>query len=224
MTLTRRQRQLREFRRIERNAIIRRVRCNPWCFKSLPKKFRDDDQIALIAVNGYGNAIMYVSDRLKGNRRLVRAALENDGSGYWEVSSMFTDDYDLLMTAVRCNGNALGHASLRLKGTYAIVLAAVKQCGAALRYVSVVLQANREVVMAAVTSDGMALQFASDELRSNEAIVDAAVNQERRAERYSLVPVPPPITFDLLDNEDIWVPPEVPPEEFAERIGLGWLD
>ena len=80
----------------------------------------------------------------------------------------------LVLAAVKQNGRALAYASEELKADRKVVLAAVKQGGWALQFASEDMRGDSDVVLAAVRNYGYALDYASDELRADPDVRRAA--------------------------------------------------
>ena len=141
----------------------------------------DDYNIILNLVKHNCNAMHCASDRLKGNKEIVLAAICNYDSDYFSVLDLASDelrgDKEVVLAAVRSHGKALEYASIELRADREIVLAAVQQNGYALQYASPELKNNKEVVLAAVRQNSYALKYASDELRGDKEVVLAAVHK-----------------------------------------------
>ena len=87
------------------------------------------------------------------------------------ASEKLRGDREFMLAAVKQSGYALQHASDELRGDAEVVLAAVRQDGYALVCASQQLKGDREVVLAAVRQEGEALMFASEELQGDREIV-----------------------------------------------------
>ena len=109
--------------------------------QSFSHELQDDFHLVSIAVQKSGNALLFASDRLKDNEKLVRLAVQGDG---------FT---------------ALKHASDRLKDNEGIVRLAVKNDGLALMLVSDRLKDNEDIVRLAVQKSFNAINYASNRVR-----------------------------------------------------------
>ena len=94
------------------------------------------------------------------------------------------DNRKVILAAVSNNGAALQDASPELQDDREVVLAAVNDFGGALRYASRVLQADREVVLTAVSNFGYALNYASPELKNDREVVLTALSNNSVAYKF----------------------------------------
>ncbi len=122
-------------------------------------QYLDDFAFILSAVQINGGVFQYASERLKGIRDIVLAAVQSD---YYY-----------------CGKNALAAASKEFRDDKGVVLAAVRKRGLALQYASDSLKDDRDVVLAAVRKNGNAFQDASLRLRCKKEIVLAAMQARR---------------------------------------------
>ena len=125
--------------------------------------------------------------RSPGDRRVVLAAVEQDGDGdggrgaMMHASAELKADRAFVLELVEKNGHALGYASAELQADRAVVRAAVEQRGHALQWASPELQADRAFVLELVVLNGWALSYASPELQADRAVVRATVEQYGKA-------------------------------------------
>lgn len=106
--------------RNNRGEVLAATRKN-WKAMFLYREFLDDKEIAMIAVQQYGDALLYISSR-------------------------FQDDNDVVCAAVQQNPKALHHASERLRENKEIVLLAMQQDKKALTYASEELLNDDELI------------------------------------------------------------------------------
>ena len=95
-------------------------------------------------------ALQFATEELKGDRKIVMAAVSQD-----------------------CY--ALEFATEELQGDPEIVMQAVSQNGFALQFAAEELKGDREIVMAAVSQNGFALRCATEELKDDEKILQHAL-------------------------------------------------
>ena len=91
--------------------------------------------------------------------------MASDGCALRHATPELKGDREVVRVAVNQTCWALQCAAVGLKGDHDIVLAAVAQQGHALLWAAKELKGNREIVLAAVLRHGMALQFAAAELK-----------------------------------------------------------
>ncbi|MBO9484043.1 DUF4116 domain-containing protein [Salinisphaera sp. G21_0] len=124
---------------------------DPLLFKTLANlKWRDDEELVQLAVQGHGSILKYASCRLRRHEPTVRLAVQHDGM-------------------------ALEHASPELRDNKALVKLAVKNDGMALEFASDLLQDCPEVVKLALHQNPLALQFASDHCRNDPELANIAL-------------------------------------------------
>jgi hypothetical protein len=87
-----------------------------------------------------GLALEYASAALKGDKDVVRKAVQWSGRALLYASPNLRNDRDVVMEAVQQNWGALEYASAELKGDEGVVRAAVQQDRAALKHASTELK------------------------------------------------------------------------------------
>ena len=151
----------------------------------VPHDYPHYRKLVLAAVKQNGRALAYASEELKADRKVVLAAVKQGGWALQFASEDMRGDSDVVLAAVRNYGYALDYASDELRADPDVVLAAVQQDGYALEYVSKELRANKTVVLAAVQQQGGALWHASLALKADKEVVLAAVRQNGIALHYA---------------------------------------
>lgn len=153
--------------------------------------FRDNEEVALIAIKRNYNAIEGVSDRLKNSvefnrqafeansdvyliqrsnknvmhdREILKCAAKCDRFPYFESSTEHGKDRELAMIAAKANGG-IAYLSDEFKNDREIVLAGVSRNGWNLGSVTSVLKADKEIVLAAVRQSSMAISHASKDIQ-----------------------------------------------------------
>ena len=114
-------------------------------------------------------SLYFASERLRDDKDVVMAAVQQNGMALYFASERLRDDKDVVMAAVHQIGTALYFASDELRNDKDVVLKAVQQNGMTLRYASERLRGDKDVVMAAVHQYEWALIYASKELRDDFA-------------------------------------------------------
>lgn len=123
--------------------------------------FKDDKELVLTALRvgtnkqsarGEYTVLNFASQRLRGDRDVVRAAIRH------------------------CGGMSLMYASMELRGDRELVMAAIDSHAGALEYASPALRADRDVVLRAVAQSGTVLAHVSGEFRGDREMAMAAVN------------------------------------------------
>lgn len=145
----------------------------------------DDENLILSVIesNGYW-ALKYASDRLKKNRKVVLAAVNQEGGAFRLVKDIFKNDEEIIKAAISSDGRVLEHVLDKYKADKEIVLSALKTYGFALEFASKKLRQDREVVLAAVRNHGTSLRFAHTSLTRDKEIAIAAINSQASAFEY----------------------------------------
>ena len=130
----------------------------------------------------HGWALQFATDELKGDRKIVMAAVSKHGRGTSNSAAEdMKGDCEIVMTAVSQAGLALPFATEEMKGDSRIVMQAVSEFGDALEYAAEALQGDREIVMTAVSQNGASIRFATKELKDDEKILQHALERSRNS-------------------------------------------
>ena len=139
------------------------------------------------ALRIHGLALEHLSEKLKGDKELVLAAVLQDGNALLYASEELKGDKELVLAAVRQDGYALFYASEELRVDWDVVLEAVRQYSGVLPHISQKLTFNRKFMLKAVKMNGLALQHAPLGLRGDPEVSMEAVRQNPAAYKYSTV-------------------------------------
>ncbi|MBA3722031.1 MAG: DUF4116 domain-containing protein [Parachlamydiaceae bacterium] len=167
--------------------VLHMMKFNGELFNSL-QHFKNDVEVALVAIQSYPRIYNSLSDTLKTNKNIIRAAVKNDGYMIRLIPMEVLDEEEqaeLSLIAVKQNAHFLSWVATTLKDYKNIVLAAVKQDGKLIKEISDALKNDEEVVLTAVENDGMALEFVSPALKSNRDIVLKAVSNNGNAFKHA---------------------------------------
>jgi uncharacterized membrane protein YgcG len=149
------------------------------------EELKGDREVVLAAVAQNWWALKFASKELKGDRDVMLAAVAQNGWAFQFASKELKGDREVVSAAVAQDRWALQFASEELKGDRDVVLAAVAQNWWALKFASKELKGDRDVMLAAVAQNGWALQFASEELKGDREVVLAAVAQHGKALQFA---------------------------------------
>jgi CxxC motif-containing protein len=161
------------------------VNQNGIALQYLSEKFKNNKHFVLTAVKQNGLALEFVSDSLKNNREVVISAVVQSANAFRFVPDKFKNDRKIARVVVNQNPNLLANLSNELKNDKMLVLTAVKQDGLALMFASNELKNDRQVVLTAIKQNGSALEFASASLKADKALVAFAIKQNGRALVYA---------------------------------------
>ena len=151
--------------------------------KFYDKRFKEIyDSINLVKKSG--NLLYTLSSELRNNKRIVKAAVMQNGLSLQHASEALKADKTIVIAAVKQNGLSLKHASEALKADKTIVESAMNQDSMSLKYVSSSLKNNREFVLSILNINAMLLEFVSDELKYDAELVTIAIKQNFEAIKY----------------------------------------
>lgn len=166
-------------------------------------EWKDDKNLALVAVAKHAEALQFVSERLRNDVEVVQAAIRNNNEVVMAVKKL---PYVLEFTPfqnsapIKKNGLVLEFASQDVKENKDVVLEAIRKSPPALRFASTGIRKtinecglgmeewrgnDREAVLVAVNQRGHALEYASIELQGNPDIVLAAVRNRWSALQFA---------------------------------------
>lgn len=103
-------------------------------------KYRDNEEIAIEAVNIDGANLFWASERIRGVKDIALQAVTDSPEILWCVSDELKDDKELILRAVSIEGSTLNNASDRLKNDPEVVLTAIKNNISSFFYASEELQ------------------------------------------------------------------------------------
>lgn len=138
--------------------------------RDYPAEYRDNKEIARLAVQSDGRALCYVSERLKDDEELVLIAMDNYPKAYEDASIRLRRNLKFTLMAVNADRENLLYAPdpvLRTLPAEAILHAH----GGTLEYMSDEIKDNEDLVAIAISNCPDAFQFASDRIRNNPGLV-----------------------------------------------------
>jgi hypothetical protein len=171
-----------------KDRVLQIVASDGWAFKYVNDFFKNDKDVALVAVkNTYGLAFEFVGSSLKNDKDFAKVVIfdYNHRCALKFLHDDLKDDQNLMQAALALDGLSLKYASKRLQNDRDFVLFAVMQNGTALEFASKDLQNDTIVVTAAVSKNGEALEFASTDLQNEKSIVMIAAAENEEALHFS---------------------------------------
>ncbi|MDA9896791.1 DUF4116 domain-containing protein, partial [Gammaproteobacteria bacterium] len=161
------------------------VKSSGYALQYADKKLKADKEVVLAAVQQNVSALQYADKKLQADKEVVLAAVKQDGFALDNADKKLQADKEVVIAAVQENVSALQFADKKLLADKEVVLAVVKQEGNALDYADKKLQADKEVVLAAVKQSGWALEYADKKLQDDKEVVLAAVKSSGFALEYA---------------------------------------
>ena len=128
------------------------------------------------AVEVYGGALEFASERLRDTAEIVRAAVSRDGLALKYASDRLRDDETFMRDAIEVDFHNIRYASERLRDDEAFIRKLIKEEDhRALKYASERLRHDDEFVFAAVRDDYNSVEYASSRLKTEPLFVRAFV-------------------------------------------------
>ena len=120
----------------DKELMLDAVKIKGGTLKSVSERLRGDKDVVRAALNQNGFAIDFATDNIKDDKEFALIALTNKPGSFMFLSERLRDDKELAMLAVKSDGFLLESASERLKNDKEIVLTAIKQNHESLIYAS----------------------------------------------------------------------------------------
>jgi len=139
---------------IDRYFVLELVGFGGQYFRNIPKKWHNDMEIALIAIEENANNVDCISAKLCDDREVSLFAVKNRGYSL-QYFPRWCNDKDFVLHAVKQNGDALRFASSELKNDEDVVMAAVKQDGFSLLHANKNFRDNKLIALEAVKQNKM---------------------------------------------------------------------
>ena len=112
---------------------------------------KDDKDLVIASVQQDGGALKFASERLRGDKDVVMAAISSRPRKGWAYATVvLKNNRDFVLDLVSRDGSFLELVSDDFKADRSVVFSAVMQNGRALQHASATLQADRSVVIEAV--------------------------------------------------------------------------
>ncbi len=149
---------------------------------------RANKKIVLAAVRQDGWSVKHASDQLKGDRDVaIAATIQNP----WAIQYLtaFWEDKKFILPLIKRDPHIIQYVSIRLRRDPDIIRRALETNGLCLKYLHPGDQDTPEWVEIAVRNNGLALQFAGTNCRGNEGLAFLANEQNKKASRYANIPI-----------------------------------
>jgi hypothetical protein len=170
---------LRTVRRAVLSAVQYRGRALAWA-----PAFADDDLVAAVAVDSDGDALAYVSERLRARRELVLRAVRSSPEALRLASPELRDDPVVVRHAVEHHYAALAYASEALRSDASFLEELLDRPRNILMYASASARANRRVVAKSARIFVHSFKFADEALRDDAAFVAELLQDSPGIVRY----------------------------------------
>ena len=155
----------------ERDKVKEKLKHYPYLLAYADDKYKDDEELVLLAIKKNGRILKYASERLQNNEKLVNIAVGTNGAALAYASERLKDDDDIVSMAIDSYGTYLQYASKRLQDDDDIVMDALRSNGANLQYASERLRDDKWYVNLAIKNNSSALEYASKRLQNDKALV-----------------------------------------------------
>ena len=170
---------LRTVRRAVLSAVQYRGRALAWA-----PAFADDDLVAAVAVDSDGDALAYVSERLRARRELVLRAVRSSPEALRFASAELRDDPMIVRHAVEHHYSALAYASETLRSDASFIEELLERPRNILMYASASARADRRIVAKSARIFVHSFKFADEALRDDAAFVAELLRDSPGIVRY----------------------------------------
>ncbi len=171
--------------RREKQHALDEIRKNATAFQQLSPEMRDDEEVALAAIQASTlNVVQYASSRLKNMKKIALPAVQKNAHNYRHLSDAMRDDEEILFEAIKsATFDILGYASDRLKDRKTVAIPAVQKVASNYQHLSLNMRQDKEVTLAAINNcfepvQEEILRFSSVELQNDKDIQEAARTRE----------------------------------------------
>ena len=153
---------------------------NPLIFSCLSDRFKDDIEIAKLAVAQNGNLLRHASSRLKNDKSLVTLAVSNYGQALIDASTNLKNDTDVVLAAARNNLYTLDMAGSAIKNNEALLRTIIEEQPPAMLFATESLKNDKGFVLPLLLRDphyAYAYRHIGDKLKSDPDIQAAVRNK-----------------------------------------------
>ena len=158
-------------------------------------EYKDDDEVAAVALEIDVCAIWNLSERLQDNEEIIKKCVSEKGFLLRYASERLRDNDEIALLAVDNDPNAIEFVSDRLLSDAFFVGKVVSKHGALLEYTSEDLRDDKSIVVSAISNYPKAFEFASNRLKGDKEVGKLAV--ESSCENYDH------LSARLQDDEEI---------------------
>lgn len=140
-------------------------------FAVIPEKLKGNKKIVLEAVEQNGLALEFASSAMKKNREVVIKAVEENAFALEFADEIRRNDKTIAIKAVRQNGLAFEFVSDRLKKDRDVISAAIKQNYRAFELLPTDMKVNRLLILEMVKEEGIILKIIPEELMKDREFI-----------------------------------------------------
>ena len=151
-------------------------------------RLRDDRDVVLAAVDDWGNALRFASTRLCDDRDVVLAAVDDWGDPLQFASTRLRDDHEIVLTAVSNDRTVIKFATERLQTDSALALGCLRRRAENQHIFHSFpnqLRNDQEFLLQALEIDGTLLKQVLPNFQADVDVVLAAVNNVGNALQYA---------------------------------------
>ena len=165
--------------RRDREFVKKAIECNPHSIGGADGQYKNDVELAQIAIKKDPVTILGFGFEIKDNYDLVLQAVSNydrdknlsKTSILEYISPRLQDNEEIVLAAVK-NGDDIKWASDRIRDNEQIAMEAVKKNGFALGYISPRLREKKDIIIAALKQNHNAYESVPESMRANEEVID----------------------------------------------------
>ena len=136
-------------------------------FIHLPKKLKDNKDIARTAVKRSGNCYLHISQRLKEDKEIVNLTLAKKPTMFKHIPKKYREDLNIATTVIMEDITLIKYVGEKIRANKSFIEKAIL-CGASLKYASNELKNDKEIVKLAVNQYDSNLLYAHLEIKKDK--------------------------------------------------------
>ena len=154
------------------SVIDRLKRKGGWYLQYASDLLKDDEEVAMIAVSVDGEALNFVSDRLKGVEKVVLASLGN-GWIFPLAADELRNSRDFVIKAIEKNWEVFEYLNDEHKADYEIICKAIKQNGHAFEFAADSYKNDKKILIEFLEIDKKTFLYASEDLKCDKDVLNS---------------------------------------------------
>ena len=153
------------------NLAYKLIKQDPLTFCFIADELRDNETLALMAINNSGTLLEFCSARLRKDKNLVLKAINENYMAFKYASDKYKNHFDAAWDMLLINPDIFRYVNKKLKDDYMFSWEAVKLNGENLKYVSNRLKDDIPLVKLAYNQNIDNLKYASNRIKQSPILL-----------------------------------------------------
>lgn len=166
---------------METKDIIKKLMKEELFFEDLTDKEKDNEDIALFAIQIYPHNFKLCSQRLKNDKSFILKSLEINGDLYCFLNEPFVNDKEIFLQATKNGRFIMEYAGEDIKRDRNLVEVAAKKDYTSLKFASTEIQSDAEFILKVVKHNKQSLIFLTEPLTSNKEFMMKLIEYDPNA-------------------------------------------